>query len=156
LLETCAQFLILKENISPKFPNKEVSFTALLLGISNQKINPKPWEPLLVMQAQSDDLLMWHCKLSHLSFDYIQFMQKNKLVKGLEKGVFPAVNPRCEHCASGKLSVKPFLEKSLTIVTCPLQFTPLILLDLSTFLLEENTIYWSSLMPILVTHGHSI
>jgi transposase InsO family protein len=91
------------------------------LGIGVKKTTPRKGDPLLAMQAQSDDLFLWHRKLGHLSFDYIRFMQRNNLVKGLEKAVFPAVNPKCEHCAFGKLSVRPFPDKSSTLVTRPLQ-----------------------------------
>jgi transposase InsO family protein len=48
-------------------------------------------------------------------------MQKNNLVKGMEKVHFPAENPKCDHCPFGKLSVTPFLDKSKSAISKPLQ-----------------------------------
>jgi hypothetical protein len=91
------------------------------LNLKNPAIATKTRDPILAMQAQSDDLLMWHRKLGHLSFDYIRTMQKENLVKGLEKAHFPKNNPTCNNCPFGKFTVTPFPDKSKTIISQPLQ-----------------------------------
>jgi transposase InsO family protein len=79
--------------------------------------------PVMAMHAsqQMNDLLMWHCRLNHLNWDALRAMRSRGLVKGLEKAVFPKDNPRCDHCAFGKMSVKPFLAQEGTQYTRPLQ-----------------------------------
>ena len=67
--------------------------------------------------AQS--LEVWHCRLGHLNYTYVNQLVKKEMVEGLKCEIETQPRKECEACVLGKMQKKPFPKQSQQRATRP-------------------------------------
>ena len=70
--------------------------------------------------SSASSLRLWHCRLGHLNYHYVDCLVKNELVHGM-KYSNDNFDKQCEACALGKMQILPILKHSLNRATQPLE-----------------------------------
>ena len=81
-------------------------------------VNPTKF-PQVSRENSASSLAVWHCRLGHLNYAYINQLVKKEMIDGMNCDSDTQLQKECEACVHGKMQKKPFSKQSQHRATRP-------------------------------------